>query len=699
MSQNEVQNHQLGPLLALSDALIGKIDPEEIRHKLPSTFPMERLEEYCNLIPSKVPGFKEEICSKVNGSGIDSSKKFVMLMSLLSSRLAAPVLTGSTTLITEMSNDQKAQLLSKWRDSSLSVLRNLYRSIYALTIATYSTLGGDLHNMAIGYPGRDLREELYEGQLPNSYKYEMIDRVKSDGTELYLPNIDALIIGSGAGAGVVAHTLQTEGYNCLVLEKAKYYDFSEFVFDDAEGLKKLYENSGAFSTKTQELFLLAGSSFGGGTTVNWSASLKTPFKVRKEWYDDFGVDFFAQEDYDTCMDYVFKQMGVSNENLNHSHSNQLIMDSTERLGYQSSLIGQNTGLHKNHDCGFCYLGCKYGIKQGSQACWLRDAAEKGCKFLDQVRVIKIIHKHGKATAALCLDKTTGFRFTIKGPKKFIVSGGTLNTPLVLKDSGFKNKNIGSNLKLHPVTCTIGFHPKEVNMEAFHHPIMTAVSTEVADLDGKHHGPRIESVLHAPFMEASFMPWYDSDQLRTDLLKYNQTSAMLVITRDVGSGKVYSDPRQPEKVLVDYTMNKFDVNALLEGFLVAADMLYMDGVIEIKSSQSWTPQFKSTKPKHERKITDKDYVEWRKAVKKVGFSSFGPAYGSAHQMSSCRMSGKGPKQGAVDQKGRLFECKNIIVADASVFPTASGANPMVTTMSIARHIALDLVADMKNLQKL
>lgn len=699
MLEVEILPSHLDPMMAIADTMIGPINPDAIRDKVSSKFPMERLEEYCNLIPSKIPDFRQLICDKVNGSGIDASRLLVVVMSLLSSRIAAPVLTKSTTLITEMTPEQRITMLRLWRDSPLSVNRKLYKSFSALILTTYQTIAGELHNLAIGRPTKELRERLYEGAEVDSFRFTMIDRVKSDSSDLHLPNIDVLIVGSGAGAGVVAHTLQSEGFNCLVLERGKYYAPSEYIFDDLEGLKNLYEKAGALASTSQEIFVLAGSAFGGGTTVNWSACIKTPFKVRKEWYDDFGVDFVADEEYEQCMDYVFKQIGANHEGINHSHSNRAILNSAGLLGYHAAEVNQNNGVHKNHDCGFCYLGCKYGIKQGSQACWLRDAAEHGCQFLDEVEVREIIHKHGKAIGVNCVDKKTGYHFKITGPKKIVVSAGSLHTPLLLKDSGFKNKHIGSNLKLHPVTVMTAFHDRKIETEPHNFPIMTAVSNQVADLDGKAHGPRIETILHAPFIEACFVPWDTSNQLRTDLLKYNQTSSMLIITRDTGSGKVCSDPRRPGEVLVDYNVNKFDANALLEGFLCAADMLYMDGAVELVSSQAWVPRFESYKPKAQRSITDKDYVEWRANTKKAGHYKYGPTYGSAHQMSTCRMSGKGPKYGAVDLKGKLFESSNVYVADASVLPTASGANPMISTLAMARHIATDLVKDMKKVSKL
>ncbi|CUM64462.1 uncharacterized protein PRCAT00002066001 [Priceomyces carsonii] len=691
-----IDDKHVDTFLLLADTIVHDTSIGNIEDLVDPDFPKDKLEEYVSTFtkPSEIPGFKESIKDCLNGGPVKASKLFVVLMSVLDSRILAPSLTGSLTLIRDMPIERREALLKSWRDSPILAKRRLFKSLYSLTVAIFVRSASDLHNKAIGFPAREMRQELYEGQKIDDFRYTFMKKPKAEGHTLHLPNIDVLIVGSGSGAGVVAHTLAESGYTTLVLEKGKYFANSEFAFDDNEGSKALYEKNGTLPSDDQELFVLAGSTMGGGSTVNWSACLKTPFKVRKEWYDEFGVEWAAGEQYEECMEYVWKQMGASSEHINHSFTNQVILDGAHKLGYHVKTVAQNTGNHPNHDCGLCHLGCKFGIKQGSLACWFRDAASKGTEFMDQVKVVKIIQKQGKATGVLCRDITTGVKFTITGPKKIVVCGGSLNTPIVLQNSGFKNKHIGSNLKLHPACVVFGDFGKEQRQKPFNSPILTTVSCQVADLDGKEHGARIESILHTPFLESAFLPWNGSDKLRRDLLKYNSLSAILIIDRDTSSGKVSADAKRPDSLIIDYNVNKFDRRAILKAIVIGSDILYIEGAKEIIHPQSGVPSFKSNKPKHERSINDKDYQQWRKIIENVYPWGQSCPYGSAHQMSSCRMSGKGPSHGAIDTRGRLYDCKNVYVADASAMPTASGVNPMITTMALARLIALGIVRDLQ-----
>ena len=74
--------------------------------------------------------------------------------------------------------------------------------------------------------------------------------------------------------------------------------------------------------------------------------------------------------------------------------------------------------------------------------------------------------------------------------------------------------------------------------------------------------------------------------------------------------------------------------------------------------------------NESVITSREFLEYIQKVRSVGVKQGKCTIFSAHQMSSCRMSSK-PKQGAVDQHGRLYGVRNLYISDGSVLPTASG----------------------------
>jgi long-chain-alcohol oxidase len=54
-------------------------------------------------------------------------------------------------------------------------------------------------------------------------------------------------------------------------------------------MANLYEKGGLYTTEDGNIAVLAGACVGGGTTVNWSASFKTPDHVRNEWAENFGL--------------------------------------------------------------------------------------------------------------------------------------------------------------------------------------------------------------------------------------------------------------------------------------------------------------------------------------------------------------------------------------------------------------------------
>ena len=97
---------------------------------------------------------------------------------------------------------------------------------------------------------------------------------------------DVVVVGSGAGGGVVAAELARAGRSVVVLEAGPYVDESTMPRDELDAFGRLYLNYGLLSTWDGSVTMLAGSGVGGGTLVNWMTCIAAPADVRVEWARD-----------------------------------------------------------------------------------------------------------------------------------------------------------------------------------------------------------------------------------------------------------------------------------------------------------------------------------------------------------------------------------------------------------------------------
>ena len=92
--------------------------------------------------------------------------------------------------------------------------------------------------------------------------------------------------------------------------------------------------------------------------------------------------------------------------------------------------------------------------------------------------------------------------------------------------------------------------------------------------------------------------------------------------------------------------------------------------------------------------------WNAYLRALASFDFSPNRGflfSAHQMGTAR-AGANPRGSTCDPWGRVRAdtadgvIRGLYVADASLFPTASGINPMLTVMTLSRRVARTVLAE-------
>lgn len=199
------------------------------------------------------------------------------------------------------------------------------------------------------------------------------------------------------------------------------------------------------------------------------------------------------------------------------------------------------------------------------------------------------------------------------------------------------------------------------------------------------------------MALPWLNWTSGLDYKVLLSKYRHMEVLIAITRDRESGQVLADPLRGMP-RVAYTPSKFDARSSLMGMIALAKILYIQGAREIHPALPGLRPFVRTQETSEKTIddpagiTDEKFQCWLKEMEAHGNKTPDTPYCSAHQMSSCRMSAK-QSEGVVDEFGKVWGCEGLYVADASVLPSASGVNPMITIMAICERIGLGIAQDL------
>jgi len=272
----------------------------------------------------------------------------------------------------------------------------------------------------------------------------------------------------------------------------------------------------------------------------------------------------------------------------------------------------------------------------------------------------------------------------------VASAGSIHTPALLLRSTVPNSNIGKHLRLHPVSAIAAIINSD-NTEPFGGCIMSWYSDQAGNLDGKGYGVKLETPSVHPGLFGTAATWNSPLSFKTKSIDFNRSIFGIALARDRDSGSVTVDKKGAPRI--HYPLSQFDRNSIVEGLVILIKLLVVNGAKEIYTGHELLP---SLKPKS----TDVDAPEVKQyiaAVRKLGIQDFRQPIFSAHQMGSCRL-GSSPKTSVINATGESWEIKNLFVADASTFPTASGVNPMITTESISHYIAQRIKDKLSKLPK-
>lgn len=651
-----------------------------------------------------------------------------LLLTVLSTRLGCLALTGSIGPFYDLDQPTREAAISRWATSPIPLLQKAAGGLKGLTLLLFYR-ANPIAWQAIGYSDgiNDDWQKAADQEAsiqPYEYRFEN-DRIAAMPADAdVVIDTDVLIVGSGSGGGVAASYLSKRGVKTLVVDKGIYLHPNDMRGSEDEGYTSLYEAEGIMPSEDGSINILAGSTFGGGTTINWSASLKPRHYVRNTWAQKYGLTYYNSPVFTDDLNSVCERMGVAIQPIKHNVGNSLLALGAQRAGHPVEAVPQNSGGH-THYCGKCQFGCVSGHKQGGTVTWLRDAAENGGAFMTKTFVERILFDAATGRKAVgAIAYVDGRRVTIRAERGVVVSAGSIQTPaLLLRTPELKyNKMIGKTLHLHPTTVVTGYY--DFPIKPWEGSLLTIVVNGAELVDPEGWGAKLEVIASSPGIHAAMSNFSSSKQHKKNMLRYSHSYTMIIITRDRDPGRVVIDSEG--KARVEYTVSKHDQESMKQGILKACDIHMMAGASQIATVQVGVPEFtpklkapptrdhdggapgghtKAVVPDNTtipstsvpvasvpNDINDPAYRTWLAQVAKVGAKPYNCQHGTAHQMASCRRAAA-PSLGACDPEGHVWGTKNLWVADASSIPEASGVNPMITSMAtawdISRHIAREL----------
>lgn len=214
--------------------------------------------------------------------------------------------------------------------------------------------------------------------------------------------------------------------------------------------------------------------------------------------------------------------------------------------------------------------------------------------------------------------------------------------------------------------------------------LTSVVNEFENLDGQGHGAKVENLSMLPGVLVPVFPWRDGLEYKMWAAKFSRMTGFISLSKDRDTGRVYPDPVDG-RCRVDYTPSLYDRKHMVEGIIAAAKIAYITGAREFHTGSREYPPFirsPTDNPESPDGINNPELQAWIADIRRrTPLDTERTQFASAHQMGSCRM-GKSPRASVVDPDCQVWGTRGLYVMDASVFPSASGVNPMITNMAIA-----------------
>jgi choline dehydrogenase-like flavoprotein len=480
---------------------------------------------------------------------------------------------------------------------------------------------------------------------------------------------DVVIVGSGAGGAIAATVLAEAGLDVVVLEGGRYLDRRTYPEDPLAALESLYRDNGLTVAQGRPAIPVpVGRAVGGTTVINSGTCFRAPERVLSEWREEFGLDWAG--DLDPEFAQAEEMLDVRPVDVERMGRNgQLVMEGAEALGLSHGPIARNAG--RCFRCSSCPAGCRLDAKRAMHVSYLPRAAAAGARIRAGVDVGRIVLEDGRARGVVGTARPDG-RHDGAPPRPYavraravVIAGGAIGTPELLLRSGVRSPSglIGRNLHIHPAAWIGGLFEEEVR--GWDGVMQSYYVDEWEEL-----GLLMEATFTPLAFGTQWLPGTGREHAER-VLAYDRLGSNGVHLSDSSSGRVGVGADGTARVT--YRLSRDDARKLVFGIARAAEIFFAAGASEVYSQIRGAPAIRPGQVAA-FEASDPEPDELR-------LEAF-------HPMGTARMAAE-PRRGVTGTDGAVHGTEALYVADASLFPTSIGVNPMITIIAMSAHVARGL----------
>lgn len=491
---------------------------------------------------------------------------------------------------------------------------------------------------------------------------------------------DVIVIGSGAGGAVAAWNIAGWDYKVLIVEAGPFYPSHAITHHELDMIANLYKHGAVQTTTNRDFVVFQGRCVGGSSTINNGICLRVnePGRTHPDAKDvlakwaSIGAPIDASAFHDSY-DAVKDMLGIARiEPRSGRHNGPHLINGWHAYADASNnpmdkravtdWFDKNFGPPNTPNacayCGYCNSGCAYGRRLGVAQTYLPKACrDRHARILPNTKAQQIMWQtaaDGRREAeAVKLVLPDGSNRLVRARVGVVVAAGTIASSKLLDRSDISDT--GYQVSLNVASPVVALMPAGAGGDAWDEDQMSSY-VDCGDF-------LLESHFQPPMSMASLMPGWFADHAER-MKNFGRVHSAGILFPADRRGRIV-DGKLKFRLDVDD-----DLPMLRRAMATLTKVHFAAGALEcypaLARGQVVTPDMDVDAFFHDA-IREQDDVT---------LSSSHPHGGNAIN--------EDPQYGVVDPECRVHGTTNVLVTDASVFPSCIRVNAQWTTMAMAQY---------------